>query len=50
MDIQGLLNKVKGGALDLTATEILDLQGSAAVVEPGSGGGLMDKIKGMFGS
>ncbi|MBX3256059.1 MAG: hypothetical protein KF862_18125 [Chitinophagaceae bacterium] len=50
MDIQGLLNKVKGGALDLDGDGDTDLQDLLLLFNQGKGGGLMDKIKGMFGS
>ncbi|HEU4573579.1 MAG TPA: hypothetical protein VFS36_01150 [Chitinophagaceae bacterium] len=47
MDMQGLLNKVKGGALDLDGDGDTDLQDLMAVFN-GKAGGLMDKLKGLF--
>ncbi|HVZ57780.1 MAG TPA: hypothetical protein VG870_14070 [Chitinophagaceae bacterium] len=49
LDMQGLLNKVKGG-LDLNGDGQTDLQDlKAAFQGQAGGGGLMDKIKGIFG-
>ncbi|MBX3241510.1 MAG: hypothetical protein KIT80_11030 [Chitinophagaceae bacterium] len=49
-NVQGLLDKVKSGALDLDGDGDTDLQDIMLLVSKGkSGGGLMDTIKGMFG-
>ena len=52
INLQGLLSKVKGGALDLDGDGDTDLQDLLSVFNKGgnSGGGLMDKVKGLFGS
>lgn len=47
MDMQGMLNKLKGGALDVDGDGDTDLQDLMAAFK-GGGGGIMDKIKGMF--
>ena len=50
LNIQGLLSKVQGGKLDLDGDGDTDLQDLMSVVKGGgSGGGLMDKVKGLFG-
>jgi len=51
INVQGLLNKFKGGGLDQDGDGDTDLQDLMKVVSGGggsTGGGLMDKIKGMF--
>jgi uncharacterized protein YidB (DUF937 family) len=49
LNIQGLLDKVKRGKLDLDGDGDTDLQDLMSIVK-GNGGGLMDKVKGLFGS
>jgi len=49
LNVQSLLDKVKGGKLDLDGDGDTDLQDLMSVVN-GNGGGLMDKVKGLFGS
>lgn len=50
-DVQSMLNRVKGGTLDLDGDGDTDLQDLMGLLNKGGGGnGLMDKIKGMFGS
>jgi len=49
MDIGGLLSKVKSGAIDLNGDGHTDMKDLMAVFN-GGGGGVMDKLKGMFGS
>ncbi|HRO45969.1 hypothetical protein [Agriterribacter sp.] len=52
INLQDLLSKVKGGALDLDGDGDTDLQDLLLLFNKGgnSGGGLMDKVKGFFGS
>lgn len=52
MDISGLLSKVKSGAIDLNGDGHTDMQDLMAVFSQGggnSGGGILDKLKGMLG-
>jgi len=51
VNVQGLLDKVKGGGLDQDGDGDTDLQDLMKVIPGGgtsSGGGIMDKIKGLF--
>jgi hypothetical protein len=52
INLQGLLSKIKGGALDLDGDGDTDMQDLLSLFNSGgnSGGGLMDKVKGLFGS
>lgn len=52
-DVSGLLSKVKSGAIDLNGDGHTDLKDLMAVFSQGGnsgGGGIMDKLKGMFGN
>lgn len=50
LNIQGLLSKVKSGGIDLDGDGDTDLQDLLSVFSSGnSGGGLLDKVKGLFG-
>jgi hypothetical protein len=46
-NMQGLLDKVKGGKLDIDGDGDTDLQDLMSLVK-GGGGGLVDKVKGLF--
>jgi hypothetical protein len=48
-NVQSLFNKLKGGKLDLDGDGDTDLQDLMALVQGKAGGGLMDKVKGLFG-
>lgn len=51
LDIQGLLSKVKGGVLDQDGDGDTDMQDLLAALNKGGGsGGILDKVKGMFGA
>lgn len=51
LDLQGLLAKVKGGSIDLDGDGDTDLQDLLSVFGSGTGaGGILDKVKGLFGS
>jgi hypothetical protein len=47
MNIQGMLNKFGGGQLDKDGDGDVDLQDLQSMFA-GGGGGIMDKVKGMF--
>jgi hypothetical protein len=49
LNIQALLNKVKGGKFDLDGDGDTDLQDLMSVVKGGGSGNLMEKVKGLFG-
>lgn len=50
LNLQDMLSKVKSGALDLDGDGDTDLQDLLSLFNKGGGSGLMDKVKGLFGS
>lgn len=48
-NMQALLDKVKGGKLDLDGDGDTDLQDLMSLIKGNKTGGLMDKVKGLFG-
>jgi hypothetical protein len=49
LNMQSLLNKIKGGKLDLDGDGDTDFQDLMSIVKGGGTGNLMDKVKGLFG-
>lgn len=49
LNMQSILNKLKGGKLDLDGDGDTDFQDLVALVKGKGGGDIMDKVKGLFG-